>query len=84
MNTTEEQTIPESPDYYLGRSCPTEPIAETGTGAKLCELPQASTAAPAVSTPRTLPQTGIDWSVGLAIFGAVLMVAVMFWRDRRY
>jgi hypothetical protein len=30
-------------DYYLGRSCPTEPQIDPATGAKLCELPNTVT-----------------------------------------
>lgn len=74
-------------DYYLGRSCPTEPQIDPSTGAKLCELP--NTATTIVETPQTrptqaIPRVGADIGIILPIIGTILMIAAMFWRDRHY
>ncbi len=74
-------------DYYLGRSCPTEAQIDPATGAKLCELPNtATTTEKAVETPSTqaIPRVGADIGIVLPIIGTILMIAVMFWRDRHY
>lgn len=74
-------------DYYLGRSCPTEAQIDPATGAKLCELPNtATTTEKAVETPSTqaIPRVGADIDIVLPIIGTILMIAVMFWRDRHY
>lgn len=68
-------------DYYLGRSCPTEPQRDPQTGALLCELPQttqSSTVTPTMhlSQPQ-LPQTGASDGVllylGLIILAGIIM-----------
>ena len=74
-------------DYYLGRSCPTEAQIDPATGAKLCELP--NTATTTVETPQArptqvIPRVGADIGIVLPIIGAILMVAVMYWRNKRY
>ena len=74
-------------DYYLGRSCPTEAQIDPATGAKLCELP--NTATTTVETPQArptqvIPRVGADIGIVLPIIGAILMIGVMFWRDRHY
>lgn len=71
-------------DFYLGRSCPTDAQIDPATGAKLCELPNTVTTT--VETPQTrptqaIPRVGADIGIVLPIIGAILMIAVMFWRD---
>lgn len=74
-------------DYYLGRSCPTEAQIDPATGAKLCELPNtAQTTEKPLETPSTqaIPRVGADIGIVLPIIGAILMVAVMYLRNKRY
>jgi hypothetical protein len=74
-------------DYYLGRSCPTEAQIDLVTGAKLCELPNtAQTSEKPLETPSTqaIPRVGVGIDIILPIIGAILMLAVMYWRDKNY
>lgn len=52
----------QNPDFFLGRSCPTEPQVDPATGAKLCELPHATqTIQPSISSSHEtgLPRVGL-------------------------
>lgn len=65
-------------DFYLGRSCPTEPVTDPQTGAKLCELP--NTVAPQAGQtiqPTTSPQATHIARVGgeATIFWALMLTA---------
>jgi hypothetical protein len=67
-------------DYYLGRSCPTEPVIDPATGAKLCELPNTVTPTPEASVevkPQATSIPRVGENDGVAIFWALMLTALL-------
>lgn len=75
-------------DFYLGRSCPTEPQRDPQTGALLCELPQttqSSTVTPTIHLAQPqLPQTGA--SDGFLLYLGLIVIAgiIMYVMRKRW
>lgn len=74
-------------DYYLGRSCPTEPQRDPQTGALLCELPQTTQSGTVTPTMHLaqpqLPQTGASDGVWIYLGLIVISGIIILIMDRR-